>query len=112
MSHPVPEGLPVWVQALVYIGTVTGAAVAAFLGWRKKAPSAADAPNTLIAGDIMDTRPMRDLVVEVARLGDHMGQLANAEDRRAAADDRKSAALDRNTDAMRDLVLTIERKMQ
>lgn len=104
MSHPVPEGLPVWVQALVYVGTVVGAAVAAFLGWRKKIPPASDAPNTLIAGDIMDTRPMRDLVVEVARLGDHVGQLANAEDRRAAA-------LERNTDAMRDLCLTIERKM-
>lgn len=90
MSHPVPEGLPVWVQALIYIGTVTGAAVAAFLGWRRKAPNAADAPNTLIAGDIMDTRPMKDLAAAVDRLAD-------GEDRTAAALDRVERAIDRQT---------------
>lgn len=55
MTHPVPEGLPIWVQALVYMGTVAGAAIAAFLGWKRKGSGPADAPNTIVAGDIMDT---------------------------------------------------------
>lgn len=90
MSNPVPEGLPVWVQALIYLGTIAGSVIAAVLGWKRKAPGASEAPNTLIAGDIMDTRPMRDLAGAVDRLAD-------SEDRTAAAMDRVERAIDRQT---------------
>lgn len=108
MPQDLPDGGPVWVSFLVYGAAALGALAAIVQGW-KTARKPSDAQNTLIAGDIMDTRPMRDLATQVERLGEHVAQLAQAEDRRAAADDRKSAALDRNTDAVRDLCLTIER---
>ena len=95
------------------VGTLAAAFYAGWSGWkgRVKGVQAADAKNAVIAGDIMDTRPMKDLVVEVSRMNEHLTQLAAAEDRQSAAEDRHSAALDRNTDAMRDLCLSIERKM-
>lgn len=105
MSPEVPEGVPAWVA---YIAFGVGALFAAFQGW-KASQKPSTAPNALIAGDIMATKPMKDLADEVGRLSEHLTHLAAAEDRRCAADDRKSAALDRNTDAVRDLCLTIER---
>lgn len=100
-----------WVSFLVYGAAAAGALAAAFQGW-KTARKPSNAPNALIAGDIMDTRPMKDLSAQVERMTEHLNQLVHAEDRSAAAEDRHSAALDRNTDAMRDLCLSIERKMK
>lgn len=111
MPMPLPAGAPEIGAYIVYIGFGVGGLFAAFQGW-KASQKPSTAPNALIAGDIMDTRPMKDLAEGVGRLNEQMVHLAAAEDRRAAADDRKSAALDRNTDAVRDLCLTIERKIR
>lgn len=103
MPPALPEGAPQVGAYIIYVCFALGGLFAAYQGW-KASHKPSTAPNTLIAGDIMDTRPMKDLVAEVSRLGDHLNHLA-------AAEDRKGAALDRNTDAVRDLCLTIERKM-
>lgn len=111
MDH-VPEALPAWLQALLYIGGVIGAAAAAFHGWIKKAPSqkaAENAAGVLIAGDIMATKPMQDLAEAVSRMAHGLDHMIEAQDRTTAAVDRVSAATDRNEAAVRDLCRAIER---
>lgn len=102
MPPALPEGAPQVGAYIIYISFGVGALYAAYQGW-KASHKPSNAPNALIAGDIMDTRPMKDLVTQVERLSDHLTHLT-------AAEERRSTALDRNTDAMRDLCLTIERK--
>ncbi|RZJ01807.1 MAG: hypothetical protein EON90_02020 [Brevundimonas sp.] len=101
MPPALPESAPQVGAYIIYVCFAVGGLFAAYQGW-KASQKPSNAPNALIAGDIMDTRPMKDLVTQVERLSDHLSHLT-------AAEERRSTALDRNTDAMRDLCLSIER---
>lgn len=103
MPQALPDGAPVWVSFLVYGAAALGALAAIAQGWRTARKPASNAPNAIIAGDIMDTRPMKDLVVEMGRMNDHLNVLT-------AAEERRTVAIDRNTDALRDLCLIMARK--
>lgn len=87
------------------VGTVAAAFWAGVVGWRSRSRTKAlDAPNALIAADIMDTRPMKDLARAVddmntngARYSDRM---VDAVDHNTAAVDRMERAIVRTTEAI------------
>lgn len=110
--HPipaVPDGLPPWANAVATLMLLVGYGFVLW-GARKKPVAGADAPNAIIAGDIMATKPMADLAKAVERVAENVALQAAAQDRAAAASDRAAAASDRaaeathrSEDAMRDL---------
>ncbi len=117
MPQELPDGSPDWAQYLVYIAAFMATVAAGWKGWSKKTP-APEPLNTLIAGDIMDTRPMKDLVVAVGVLNERLTLMAAAEDRSAAASDRAAAASDRaataahqTEEALRELGRVIHQKL-
>ena len=67
---PPNDALPPWLQTLLYLGGIVGAFAAAWKGWISKGVAAkpSEAPNALIAGDIMSTKPMKDLAEAVEKL--------------------------------------------
>lgn len=106
---------PAWAGDAATLAGVAGAIAAAFFagwkGWTSKSRSKPDAPATIVAGDIMDTRPMQRLAEAVERLHEKVGLNTAAEDRTAAAIDRHAAQVGRAEDAVRDLEAEIRRKL-
>jgi len=113
VTTPVPESLPPWLQTLLYLAGLIGAGFAAMRGWRnKQAERGSEAPNALIAGDIMDTKPMKDLVHEVGHLREAVDRMVEAQERGTDATNRMHDAERSTESAIRDLCRTVERKLQ
>lgn len=115
------ENLPGWAGPLVSFAGVAGAAGAAFLaawkGFNSKSKQASEAPNTLIAGDIMDTKPMKDLAHQVQHLAEACLRIEQAIEHntdaanRVEASNRSIEVAVRSLEAAnRDLCRVIERK--
>lgn len=97
-----PEGLPVWLQTIIYIGGLLGAFAAAWKGWISKAKPT-EAPNAIIAGDIMSTKPMRDLADGVAILNSNSVKVQDGQDRIIDALNRLTDAERSTEQAIRDM---------
>lgn len=97
-----PEGLPVWLQTIIYIGGLLGAFAAAWKGWISKAKPT-EAPNAIIAGDIMSTKPMRDLADGVAVLNSNSVKVQDGQDRIIDALNRLTDAERSTEQAIRDM---------
>ena len=87
------------------VGTAAAAFLAGFKGWKDRPKRASEAQNTLIAGDIMDTRPMKDLAAAVDRLAD-------GRDRTVSAIDHNTVAVDRMERAIRDMCDAYDRSQR
>lgn len=113
MSALSPETIEAWLKLLMPGLVIAGAAgYAIWQGWTRAAKAVSHAPNTLIAGDIMDTRPMKDLVEAVKHSNEVAERIIEAQDRTTSAVDRASAATDRNEAAVRDLCRAVERMLK
>ena len=111
----VPEGLPPWANAVASLIILIGFGLTVWQGRKKTAPSTA--PNTLIAGDIMSTKPMADLaknmadlVVAAARIEGALEHNTEAVNRQEAATRAVEGAVRSSEAATRDLCRTIEKR--
>lgn len=105
---------PAWAADAATLAGVAGAIAAAFFagwkGWNSKSRRKPEAEATILAGDIMDTRPMQRLAEEVERLHERIALQSAAEDRSAAAADRLAAQMGRTEDVMRDMIREFTRR--
>lgn len=115
MQNPLPEGAPWWAVLFAYCLFFGLALMAALKGWRG-ADKPSDARNAVIAGDIMDTKPVKDLAAQVMLLAvfaekivEGQKRVIEAQDRTTEAVDRASAATDRNEAAVRAMCAAYER---
>lgn len=94
----IPDGLPPWANAIATLFFLCGFG---FTIWRSvnKTPPPSDAPNAIVAGDIMATKPMADLAKAVEEMAKAAPLQSAAYDRAAAASDRAAAASDRAAEA-------------
>lgn len=106
-----PDKIEAWLTLLTPGLVIAGAAgYAIWQGWTRAAKAVSNAPNTLIAGDIMSTKPMADLALAVADLSRNVDDMVAAQDRSADAMNRVCAAVDRMEGAVRDLIRANERR--
>lgn len=100
-----PDGLPSWEHVVLGVTAVAALIGAAVKGWRSNPKSGSNAPNVLVAGEIMDTRPMRDLVKSVDRQTEQNERVEEAINRMVAAEARTERAI-------RDMIAAFERSKQ
>lgn len=111
MSSPsVPEWLT---QLIFYVGTACAAIYAGWKGYTSKKVAKSDSVRTaIVAGDLMDTKPMRDLVTAVERLNDRMQRFEDGQDRVVDAVNRNTDAERSAETAIRDMCRMIERSQR
>lgn len=106
-----PAVIKEWLALLTPAFIIIGASgFAVYQGWTRASKAVAVAPNTLIAGDIMSTKPMADLAIAVSDLARNVDDMVASQDRSAEASNRVCAAVDRMESAVRDMIRATERR--
>jgi hypothetical protein len=109
-----PPSVPDWLTQLIfYAGTACAAIYAGWKGYTSKKVAKSDSVRTaIVAGDLMDTKPMRDLAAAVERLGDRMQRFEDGQDRVVDAVNRNTDAERSTETAIRDMCRMIERSQR
>lgn len=110
-----PPSVPEWLTQLIfYVGTACAAIYAGWKGYtsKKVARSEQSVRTAIVAGDLMDTKPMRELATAVERLGDRMQRFEDGQDRVVDAVNRNTDAERSTETAIRDMCRMIERSQR
>ena len=108
----IPDGLPPWAQGLATIIVLIGFGASIWKGVIKRGESPpSNAPNAMIAMDIVSTKPFQDMATELRGVNDRLDRLLDAEQAGTDALYRVAAAERATETAIRDLCGVIERKL-